>query len=142
MKKDRCKQCGRTLHNGEIHRVAHWVFCLPCLEHYIAQGEDDKAVNDVPVTTCAICEQRLEQQNGARLLGGLVCRTCYDHLILQPKPMTAPKKKPLQSRSIPQVYVATGQSTVCSGCGRSIPLEGAKVKEAESYCPECYYAAL
>ncbi|TWI66675.1 hypothetical protein LZ24_02898 [Desulfobotulus alkaliphilus] len=161
----KCKGCGiESLSDEGMTMVADWPFCSPCFEKLLTGG--DRAVSardteesagasqeaqevhggagDKKVPGCELCGAPLGEDD-CRVGIWKFCRICFQDLVMAPSP-----PRPVQGEDSEEAEEDGGsredaffvpdhmKSVLCAGCGRSIPLGGAKPVEEKCYCPDCF----
>lgn len=142
-----CKGCGTTLLEDEpVHMVAQWSFCGSCFEKLLQKNpepeplpEDAPQVPPVTGPHCSLCEAPIAGA-GNKVGIWLFCDRCVADLVgpAGPEPVEPeasepdPEPEPVWTGPDPRTPVS------CSGCGRQIPLGGARELERQYYCPECF----
>jgi formylmethanofuran dehydrogenase subunit E len=149
-----CKKCGIDLTGKEYRNVAQWPFCLACFQALMEKAEKKKSEGvKIPAPEpvrekqkCLICENEIENGERREMLGLILCRTCYENLIMKPDiPPRAVSDdeeagaSPWEKPAVEQVLVDFSASVQCSGCGREIPAISSKQFDGNPYCPDCYY---
>lgn len=149
-----CKRCGIDLTEKEYKNVASWFFCLDCFQALMAKAEekkDEPAMMPAPKMSgeeqrCVLCEEKIEEGTGCKMLGMMLCRECYENLVkkpdIPPRPEAGEDEQAVDASEKPavmQVRVDFSSPVQCYGCGRQIPAVGSKQFDDQPYCPDCYY---
>jgi len=149
-----CRKCGIDLTGKEYRNVAQWPFCLVCFQALMEKAEEKKGdAFETPVPEpvsvkqkCLICENEIEDGERREMLGLVLCRTCYENLMMKPDiPSRAESDdeeagiSPWEKPAVEQVRVDFSSSVQCYGCGREIPAISSKQFNEHPYCPDCYY---
>lgn len=167
--KVKCKGCGLESLSGEgMTMVASWPFCTVCFEKLMAggepgrsseatrQGEAGKAMashlSEKPGASaggepaCELCGAPLTEE-ACRVGVWKFCKLCFQDLIMTPPPLrpaqsveaSEEEKGSADSKELPPMPDLM-KSIACSGCGRSIPLGGARGMDGGMFCPDCFAA--
>ena len=162
-----CKGCAKPVGDTSSHPVGEWRFCEACFTKLFATKTAASKTDDTPKVdttepktdepptkidlsslafeseqpiqkVCRICEKPSSSGEYISVAGLAVCPVCYDNML----PMTKPKPKvetppapPPEPLTIQPVGV---RNLKCTGCQRRITARGAKVRDDQPYCPDCF----
>ncbi len=157
-----CKQCGKSVTEEELHRVADWVFCAECFGRLMektsrppeasVEASDGVAGGDsseaAAVARCSLCEKPIDPATAKDLGVWKFCADCMDGLARRPDPprpdpesgAVAPDEgEPESPRIRTHVQMDVRRTIFCDGCGRQIPEHGSRGTDGKRLCPECFY---
>lgn len=135
-----CKGCGIQVEEKDACMVAHWPFCKACFEALMAKSTPVEEPQ-VETVQCNLCHVEMKEGEGHTMLGLLFCDGCH-HALTHRAPSAEPtleEEVGAPAFKVAQVEVNTRETISCDGCGRMIPKLGAREREGDLLCPDCFY---
>ncbi|MEE2789302.1 MAG: hypothetical protein VX589_18335 [Myxococcota bacterium] len=87
---------------------------------------------------CRICEAPSATGEYVNVAGLMVCPVCYDKMMPAPKPKPTVVETPPEDIE-PLVIEPVGvRNMKCTACSRRITARGAKMRDEQFYCPDCF----